>query len=104
MIKLCTDCTRPGEEMTDTLTKIINRIAEAHGTPLAVGTSQAIIKRAKERMIDEPDIAIAMLRYLPEIEQAGLLDLIAVLDGGEYGCHTNDVKGVIDILERHMRE
>lgn len=61
------------------------------------------IDRAKERLErNEPDIAITMLRDIPEIEPAGLSDLVWSLDSGRWGIHANDVRGVIELLERYL--
>ena len=61
-----------------------------------------VIAKVKECMVSEPDIAISMLRGLPEVTAAGLDDLVWSLERGQWGCHTNDVKGVVELLERHL--
>jgi len=63
-----------------------------------------LIEKAKARVDKEPDIAIGILYGLPEIEQAGLSELVYLLDKGDYGCHANDVKGVIELLEKYLNK
>lgn len=52
---------------------------------------------AKRR--DEPWLVAEMIKYNPELEQAGLASFAWLLADAEYGCHYNDVAGLIDCLE-----
>jgi hypothetical protein len=50
----------------------------------------------------DPSMAAYLLRCQPEVEKYDLSTLVWLLAGGEYGCHKNDVIGVIELIEKHM--
>jgi len=54
---------------------------------------------AREQANRDPQTAAGILRAYDEIEDAGLGDLAYLLEHGEYGCHKNDVIGLIELLE-----
>jgi hypothetical protein len=50
----------------------------------------------------DPSTAAGMLRDVPEVRKYGLWELCYDLDHATYGCHKNDVIGVIDLIEKSM--
>jgi hypothetical protein len=50
----------------------------------------------------DPATAAYLLEGQPEVEKYGLGNLAYLLAREEYGCHKNDVIGIIELIERHM--
>ena len=63
---------------------------------------EEIKKLVEPYLRNEPELAATLLRNVPEIEKYGLGQLVYLLSKGEYGCHRNDVIGVLELLEAHM--
>lgn len=64
---------------------------------------EAAIVRAKRYLNEypgDPGMAVVPLRDLPETEEAELGTLAYLLESGHFGCHKNDVLGLIEFLQR----
>lgn len=59
---------------------------------------------AENKHPDSPNIAAMTMRDGKVAEMAGVTSLLWTLARGEYGCHKNDVLGVIDIMENFIRK
>jgi hypothetical protein len=57
-----------------------------------------------DRNSGDPCLALEALKYRPEIEQAGLDDLVWSLCSGRWGCSRNDVLGVFEYLQKWIDE
>ena len=71
----------------------------------AIERRRAILEEYRMRLEtgrDEPSLIAYMLRDLPEIAEAGLRDLAWTLASEEWGCHYNDVAGLLDLFARHI--
>lgn len=53
---------------------------------------------------NDPIAAAYTLRDLPEVEATELGTMARHLASGEYGCHKNDVLGLIEYLEAWMNK
>jgi hypothetical protein len=62
------------------------------------------LREMLERNRHEPWLVADHMKYLPELKVPGLNDLAWLLASNEYGCHYNDVKGLIDLLEKHLND
>ena len=50
----------------------------------------------------DPSLVAFIIRDHPVIEEAGLSSLAWLLAGNQYGCHKNDVIGLLDLLEQYL--
>lgn len=50
----------------------------------------------------DPSMGAYLLREQPEVEKYDLSHLVWLLASNQYGCHKNDVIGVIELIEEHM--
>ncbi|NIV28276.1 MAG: hypothetical protein GWN58_01820 [Anaerolineae bacterium] len=53
---------------------------------------------------DEPALALMEILDLPELEDSQLARLTYLLWTERYGCHKNDVTGVLDLLDEWLDE
>lgn len=56
------------------------------------------LREMLERNRHEPWLVADHMKYLTEVKDADLDHLAWLLASNEYGCHYNDVKGLIDLL------
>jgi len=61
-----------------------------------------LARKMLECNLNDPGLALTLLKYLPEIEQSGLSELCWLLESGQYGCHRNDVIGFFEFFERWL--
>jgi len=54
------------------------------------------------RNTQEPWLVADTMKYMAEVKEANLDDLAWLLASNEYGCHYNDVKGLIDLLSKYL--
>mgnify|MGYP001618453606 CR=1 FL=1 len=73
---------------------------------MLVNITDAIVeaRRLLRDYADEAALAAYFIRDRPEVEAAGLTDLAWLLAGERYGCHRNDVLGLIELLEKHLAQ
>jgi len=75
--------------------------------PKTIERKRGILEEYRMRLEtgrNEPSLIAYMLRDLPEIKEAGLRDLAWSLASEKWGCHYNDVAGLLDYFEQHIRE
>jgi hypothetical protein len=63
-----------------------------------------LIEKVRGLSKTDPSLAASMLRDRQEIKDAGLYDLVYLLDQGTWGCNKNDISGVLELLERHLEK
>jgi hypothetical protein len=74
-------------------------------TDLAKAHEVLVQYRAElEKRKNEPDLVAFMLRNEQPIQETDLATLAWSLGSNVWGCHYNDVKGLLDIFEAHITQ
>jgi len=50
----------------------------------------------------DPSFGAYLLLGQAEVKKYDLYTLTSLLSGGQYGCHKNDIIGVIELIQKHM--